>query len=457
MADAESPHRLLLRILTRPQSYLVGTFGGLVVLGSILLALPVAHHQEELSYLDALFTATSAVCVTGLVVVDTGKDFTVFGQIVILTLIQLGGLGIMTFAALVMQLVGHRLSLRTQMVLYDVFYQRSAARSLRRRLGWIVAFTLMIEATGAALFMAMLPEEIGPWSRAYVAVFHAISAFCNAGFSLFTDSLIGLDDNVGFMTVISVLIVIGGVGYMVVFEMIGRGWRRLGPEPMRHAWSLNTRVVLASSGILIVVGAVALDLLGTSSHADSVAGRMGHGVFQSITARTAGFNTIEIAVLPTCSLLWLVLLMFVGGSPGSCAGGVKTTTLAVWAARLWARLRNQEDVTIGGRRIPPELVRRTGLLLGVAAVYNLTGVMLLSITELDRGVWTLRDVVFEQISAFATVGLSTGLTPDLTTVGKLWIIVTMFVGRLGPLTLAMVVLDRRASLVRMPEERLMIG
>jgi len=447
------------RALGRPEGFLVGIFAGLILLGTILLSLPQAHAREGINLLDALFTATSAVCVTGLVVCDTGGDFNLFGQLVILVLIQLGGLGIMTFAAFILQIIGQRISFRSQAALHDMFYQQNASVRFRRNLKWIVLLTLGIESVGVILIYPTLPRDVSPAQNLYIAVFHSISAFCNAGFSTFSDSMTGLRSNLPFMTVLGALIIMGGLGYTVLLELIRRASNKVLNRPQPVVWSLNTRVVLATSLILILVGAVSLDVLGLSDDVDGWRSRTGNAIFQSVTARTAGFNTVDIGMLPTASLLWLVILMFVGGSPGSCAGGIKTTSLAIWVARLRARLKHREDVTIGSRRIPVDLVRRTGLLVGTAAVYNLVGIIILSITEMggDRISVRLEDIIFEQVSAFATVGLSTGLTSVLSPIGKVWIILTMFVGRLGPLTIALLVMDRRPTVIRQPEERLMIG
>ncbi len=456
MKNDRSPHRLLIRALTQPHGVLALTFACLIVIGTALLMLPAAQAQERIGPLDALFTATSAVCITGLITRDTATEFTRFGQTVIIVLVQLGGLGIMTFGALAMQLIGRRMSLRSQIALHDVFYQTRAANEFKRNLRWIVIMTLSIEAIGALILIASTRTR-APEVTTFDAIFHAISAFCNAGFSTFSDSLVGLRDNMPFMTTISVLIVLGGLGHMVIFELIGRCWYRLTGKPTTVGSSLHTRVVLATSVVLIAAGAIFLVTIGLNPNHEQPITRIGNALFQSITARTAGFNTVTISHAPVAALLGLTILMFIGGSPGSCAGGVKTTSAAVWFARLRARLAQREDVTLGGRRIPTDLVRRTGLLVGVAAVFNIIGVLILSITELNGSTWDLHDILFEQVSAFGTVGLSTGLTPDLSNVGKAWIILSMFIGRLGPLTIALVILERKPDSVRLAEERVMIG
>ncbi|NLX13347.1 MAG: ATPase [Phycisphaerales bacterium] len=456
--------QLFIRAMVRPEGYLVATFAGLILIGACLLALPAAHaspepHPYAHRLVNAMFTSTSAVCVTGLTVLDTEHDYSRFGQLVILVLIQCGGLGIMTFASFAAQLLGQKISFRSQAALHDVFYQQTAAGQFRRHLRWLVILTLSIESVGAVLLFRALPADFPRDQALFTAVFHAVSAFCNAGFSTFSDSLVGMSGQVPFMAVIVMLIVLGGLGYSVLFELLRRAGDRVTRRRNFAPWSLNTRMVLTTSGLLIVWGMLFLYLAGFRGQTTGVGPRVGHAFFQSVTARTAGFNTLDIAALPTCALLMLIVLMFIGGSPGSCAGGIKTTSLAIWVARMRARLRHREDVTVAGRRIPVDLVRRTGLLIGVAVVFNLLGILVLSISEMNTatGHAPLSDILFEQISAFGTVGLSTGLTPVLSLAGKCWIILSMFVGRLGPLTVAFLVLEHKPDTVRLPEERLMVG
>jgi trk system potassium uptake protein len=448
---------LFIRLLGRPESFVAGTFAGLILAGAALLSLPISHAPSRVGPLDALFTSTSAVCVTGLTTVSTPGDFNRFGQTVILALIQCGGLGIMTFAALIMQISGHKISFRSQVALQDAFYQKNAAVEFRRSLAWIVLLTLTCEGLGTLVLFWAHPEGIADGEAAFTAVFHSISAFCNAGFSTFNRNLVAVDGNFGFLATVAVLVVLGGLGHTVLLEIVRRASRRCRKLPNPVVWTLNTRVVLRTTLILLLGGAALLLVLGLPPGETRWSARAGHAFFQSVSARTAGFNTVDLGRAPVPSLLWLVFLMFVGGSPGSCAGGIKTTSLAIWVARLRARLRYREDVTIGGRRIPVDLVRRVGLLVGTAALFNLLGVTILSITEMTRPGVRLEHILFEQISAFGTVGLSTGITPSLTAIGKLWIILTMYVGRLGPLTVALVVMDRKPSEVRLAEERLMIG
>ncbi len=440
----------------------MGSFGATILAGALALLLPWAHAAGKISFLDALFTSTSAVCVTGLVVVNTGSDFTRFGQIVIMLLIQAGGLGIMTFAALMFQFLGKRMSLKSQALLHGSFFQQDIGinfRAMFRRILWLTAIT---ELVGAALmFVALRPQASHIGEACLSALFHAVSAFCNAGFSLYDDNLVELRHNYLFTTTIMVLIVIGGLGHTVAHEV----WRRLeyrfsrqrSPEDTRPRLSVHSQVVLRVSGILIVGGAVGLLVLGLTAAETSWGGRLAAALFQSVTARTAGFNTVDIGLLPASSLMLLVILMFIGGSPASCAGGIKTTAFAISWAELRARVLGETEVRLMDRRIPTETLWRVSLLIRLALLWNIAGVLLLLVTEGGRPGMGLERVLFEQISAFGTVGLSTGITDKLSAPGKLWIIVTMFVGRLGPLTMAMWFFTPKPGHVRHPEGKVMIG
>lgn len=455
-------HQGFLKFFSLPEAILVGSFGATILAGAFALLLPWAHAAGKISFLDALFTSTSAVCVTGLVVVNTGSDFTRFGQIVIMLLIQAGGLGIMTFAALMFQFLGKRMSLRSQALLHGSFFQQDIGinfRAMFRRILWLTAIT---ELLGAALmFLALWPQASHIGEACLSALFHAVSAFCNAGFSLYDDNLLGLRHNYLFTTTIMVLIVIGGLGHTVAHEV----WRRLEyrfsrrrDEPVeRPRLSVHSQVVLWVSGILILAGSVGLLVLGLTAAETSWGGRLAAALFQSVTARTAGFNTVDIGLLPASSLMLLVILMFIGGSPASCAGGIKTTAFAISWAELRARVLGETEVRLMDRRIPTETLWRVSLLIRLALLWNIAGVLLLLVTEGGRPGMGLERVLFEQISAFGTVGLSTGITDKLSTPGKLWIIATMFVGRLGPLTMAMWFFTPKPGHVRHPEGKVMIG
>lgn len=453
MAAAASRLRRLTAVQS-PENLLILGFGALIVLGAGLLLLPWAH-RGDLGVLEALFTATSAVCVTGLAVVDTGSKFTPLGQGILLALIQTGGIGVMTAAGIAYALMGRRLNLNAVAALSSSMLQREAAGEFRQLFWRILAFVLGAELIGAVLLYTDLRTLAGGAGAVWSAVFHSVSAFCNAGFSLQADSLTGWRDRPLLMVVVMALIVLGGIGHPVAVDL----WRRIDPRrrtgPGLRRLTLGSKVALGSSLLLVLAGFVALLAAGDTPDQTSWAERVWGALFQSVTTRTAGFNTVEIGAMSHAALFLMVMLMFIGGSPGSCAGGVKTTTFAMWGARLWSRLRGHGETQMFGRHIPEEIAQRVSTLMGLAVVWNVTGVFVLLITE-GRGAH-MSNVVFEQISAFATVGLTTGITPELSTAGRLWIIASMFVGRLGPLTLALSLLTRRRAKVRYPEGRIMIG
>ncbi|MBU1411796.1 ATPase [Myxococcota bacterium] len=453
VARAQSQVHTFFRHPTASQ-LLIQWFVGLILVGTVLLSLPFSHAKGKVSVLDALFTSTSAVCVTGLVTVDTGTDYTLAGQWIILTLIQLGGIGILTFLALAISAMGRRMDLQSKAAVEDSLYQGNVASQFSENFRRIVKVVALIELAGAlALFAALVPGHAVGHSM-YSAIFHSISAFCNAGFSVYSDSLEGLRGNPLFLITIMTLIFMGGIGHAVLGELAIAVRRRLtrrrtGASP--HRFSLNAKIALKVSAGLIIIGALLIGLSGTTS-GDPVE-RASEALFQSVSARTAGFNSVPVGQLPLGSLFVLVVLMFIGGSPGSCAGGIKTTTLAVWWARFRATFRGDFRAVLGKRYIPEEIGRKVTMLIGLALTWNLLGVLVLSWTE-DA---TLSQVLFEQVSAFGTVGLSTGLTPELSVVGKLWIILTMFVGRLGPVTIAMSSVKTRRGSVQYAEGRVMIG
>jgi trk system potassium uptake protein TrkH len=458
-----------------PTRTLIASFLVLITLGAGLLCLPKASTNERASFVDALFTATSATCVTGLIVRDTGEDFSLMGQIIILTLIQLGGLGIVVFGAVFALLLGQALSLRESVAMQDLLSTRTVSR-IGRMIAFIFIGTIFIEAVGAVSIFGMW-NDIPGWSgdvhqRWYYSIFHSISAFCNAGFSLFKDSFIDYNRSWGIYAVICPLIILGGLGFGVLYDLasitierINRFFKksflaryRLSMEtPMRMR--LQTKIVLTVSAILVVVGMLAILLFeqyagsGESASNNTVLGAL----FQSITARTAGFNTVNISALSASSKLVLILLMFIGGSPGSTAGGIKTVTLAVIIMAVFAALRKRQEVEMFKRSIRVVVVGRavTVTLLFVAVLFGAS--MALSITE-NANSFTMSDIMFETGSALGTVGLTTGITPDLTNAGKLIIIAVMLIGRLGPLTLlAALTFNLKPAQYNYPDEAIIVG
>lgn len=452
--------RLLIPYVKMPQVLLVGGFASVILTGTLLLLLPWAQTRGDIGFVDALFTATSAVCVTGLIVVDTATAYSRFGQTVIMLLIQVGGLGIMTFAALAYLILGRRLSLASQAALHDVFFQRDLGIEFKKKFRQILLITATIELSGViCLWLALLWRKTPLPQALFSALFHAVSAFCNAGFSIYRDNLMGLRDSPVIMACIMALIVLGGLGHMVLTELWHYGKLKVqksasaGPLQL----SIHTRVVVRLTLSLIVGGWLALLVLGLTEGEAGWGMKLSCALFQSVTARTAGFNTVNIGLLPLASLWILIFLMFIGGSPGSCAGGVKTTALAISVAELRAKLRGHDQTVLLGRRVPKQTVWRTMILIRLAVLWNILGILILLVTEAGQPGLGLHDVVFEQISAFGTVGLSTGVTDKLSTWGRLWITATMFVGRLGPLTIALGLTPARPLHLTYPEGRVMIG
>ncbi|MCA9244929.1 MAG: hypothetical protein KDA32_13305 [Phycisphaerales bacterium] len=445
-------------LLSRPEGLLVCSFGALIVLGTICLLLPAAHNGP-LGVLDALFTATSAVCVTGLITRDTATDFTLFGQSVILVLLQVGGLGVMTFGALTLQLLGGRVSFSSTAALQGTFMQGLGGGRLGTTLWRITALTFGAELIGAMLIFPTLPLPDAGSNRVFQAVFLSASAFCNAGFSIYSDSVTRLSGSPVAMLTLMILIVMGGIGYPVLLEVGRQLAQRLSRKRLaqrRVTWTLHTRVCLSLSALLIAGGALMMFFMDMNE--PRVGPRFVHALFQSVSARTAGFNSVDIGLLPAPTLMILIPLMFVGGSPASCAGGIKTTSIAVWLARVYARLRGQTGVVLFDRRVPLEVSRRATLVLALGALWNGVGILLLAVTEAAGDATRFEHVIFEQVSAFGTVGLSAGLTGELSTVGKFWIMLSMFAGRVGPLTVALAVLPvTRRPPFEYPEERVMIG
>ncbi len=458
-ADWKGKEGVFTGIVSRPQAVLILGFLAIIALGGILLSLPFSH-ANPVSVLDAFFTSVSAVCVTGLVTKDTGVDFSVAGQWIILFLIQIGGLGIMTFSALFAFMLGRKISMRSQYILQDVFLPEQSSSSFKRILVFIVVATFSIEGTGAMLLWAHL--GFGK-ENLFVAVFHSVSAFCNAGFSTFSDSLVRFRGDAFFNILVMALIVVGGLGHIVLFEISTRTFRRKEGKPL--FFSLHTRIVFYTSLSLIAVGAVFIFLFEYKGSMNnySFSERIYSSIFQSVTPRTAGFNTMDISMLTTPSLLLIIIFMLIGGSPGSTAGGMKTTTFVVAIASFRSWLKGGENIVLLKREIPGSAGKRA-VVIAFSMFFLLgLGVFFLSVFEsgfvkYDDSRFGFMDLLFETASALGTVGLSTGVTPSLSCAGKITIMVLMFTGRLGPLTLASFAAGKEAKPeVGYPEERVMLG
>jgi trk system potassium uptake protein TrkH len=437
-------------------------FGIAIFCGALLLLIDGFYSGHRIGVIDAFFTATSATCVTGLAVVDTGTAFSRFGHGVILFLIQIGGLGVMTLASLGLYLVRQRVSLTDRLavgqnLLHDPGF------SLGRFLISIVLLTLLVEALGARLLYILLPGEISPFS----ALFHSVSAFCNAGFSLNSDSLVRWQDRWDVNIVFMGLIIVGGIGFSVLVESCRWIWSRMPWKNMRRRIRLSwySRVVLSTSVVLVFGGAFVL--LFTEHIAFSWGTSFNTAVltslFQSVTCRTAGFNSVEINQMTNVSLLFMMFLMLVGGAPGSTAGGVKVTTLRVMVAFYHAHLLGRKQAVIGNIAASRDTVNRALALTLYTLLLVAVAVLLLHITEGgdiphegSRGL--LLEIGFEVTSALGTAGLSTGLTGNLSIIGKCIIMVLMFIGRLGPLIFLAVVQEyHKEELIARPEGDLLIG
>ncbi len=444
-----------------PAGVLLGSFGGAILLGAAVLRLPFMQTRGDVSFLDCLFTATSAICVTGLVSVDTAAVWSTAGLATIALMIQAGGLGIMTFSVAMIYLAGKRPSVRSHLALKGALGP-VPGHEIGRLARDVVLYTLTLEALGAMVLFWRFWQDMPVWPALGVAVFHAVSAFCNAGFSTFAKNLEDYTSDPAVNLVIMLLIILGGIGFVVLRELKAWLFSPRGKGMRRPRLSLHTKVVLKTTAALLVGGAVALWALEyNASGGQAWRGSIWPILFNSVTPRTAGFNTIPMADLSNSSLLFIILLMFVGASPGSTGGGVKTTTFAVLIALLRGRLHGEDRVTMGRRGISAAQVGEAQtLVLATALVLTLAVLLLVSLDHdmmgKDRG--DLLAYAFEAVSAFGTVGLSTGITFDLVPASKLALILLMYLGRLGPLTFIYVVSTRFSpARYRLAEERLMLG
>ncbi len=452
------PWRILLPAIPRPRTgsssslVLIYGFAGLIACGTILLILPISTKTGQMtSLVDAFFTTTSAVCVTGLVVVDTADYWSFFGQLVIMLLIQAGGFGFMTSATVFLLAFGRRVGLQERLLIRESMglTQLGGLVTIVKRMA---VFTLVAELIGAAIFYIYFSAQYSPGRAVWVSFFQSISAFNNAGFDLF-GSFKSLSDYQGVPLVIlptAALIFLGGISFLVVFDILkSRKWGRL---------SLDSKMVLTTTVSLLAFGIIVvlltewndLDTLGAMSQPQ----RLLNAFFQSVTARTAGFSTINMANVADYTLFFTMLLMFVGGASGSTAGGIKLNTFGMLVATIWSTIRGRERAGAFGRQFNTQQIHRALTLVMFSIGLVSLVVFILTVTE----EFSFLNLLFETFSAFGTVGLSTGITPDLSMAGRLIITSTMFVGRLGPLTLALALIQRqRPTAYRYPEEAVRIG
>lgn len=434
-----------------PAQILVIGFGSLILLGTFLFMLPIATYEKGrgLSFIDALFEATSAVCVTGLAVVDTGTTFTLFGEIVLLCLIQMGGWGFMTTGIFMFIILGKKIGLKERLLLQDSLnvFSLSGVVNLVKR---IILITFIVELIGAITLAIRWSYEMPLGKAIYYGIFHSVSAFNNAGFGLEPDSLskwVG-DPTVNIM--VTLLFITGGIGFTVILDVFHkRSIRKL---------SLHSKVALLMSLILIIVGP--LIILISEYRNPATIGNLPFGdkvwasYFQGVVTRTAGFNTIDIGAMNLSSLVFMMALMFIGASSGSTGGGIKVTTFAIIIFAFWTVVTNRNDVNIFKRRISWELVNKSLSIVVAALFFIFLIFFLLTFTENAD----MSKILFETISAFATVGLSANFTPDLSPFGRILITIMMFIGRLGPLTMAFALLNtKKEAKVRYAEEKILIG
>lgn len=439
-----------------PPQILVSGFAVIILLGGILLSLPVSSRSGlGMPFLDAVFTATSATCVTGLIVVDTGTHFNVFGQLVLLTLIQIGGLGFMTMATLIAMAFKKKISLKERLILQEAMNQNTI-EGIVRLIRKVVLYSLAIEFCGMLLFTVRWMFDM-PFSKAlYYGFFHAVSFFNNAGFDIFgpisgpfTSITSYVNDPIISFTG-SMLIVLGGLGFIVISELL--------EFRVRKKLSLHTKVVLSMTSFLIILGAIVIfifEFTNTKTLASlNWSGKIWGSIFQSITPRTAGANSLDIAGLRQATQFFMVILMFIGASPGSTGGGIKTTTFAILLGAMIAMIRGKQDIVLFRNRLAQDRIFKAITLTLIAMFLVLFTTMVLSTTE-DKNFLM---ILFEVTSAFGTVGLSMGLTPYLSDIGKVMIIFMMFIGRLGPITLAYALGPKpEKELYRYPEGKITIG
>ncbi|QSF46622.1 TrkH family potassium uptake protein [Paenibacillus tianjinensis] len=438
--------------LTSSRIILLG-FAAPILLGAVLLSLPLSSSTgSSVGWLNALFTSTSAVCVTGLVVLDTGMDFSHFGQIIILLLIQIGGLGFMTFGVLIAVVMGKKIGLKDRLLIQQSANSVTTQGVVRLSLS-IFLISFIVETIGALLLTLRWANEMGVERSIYYGIFHSVSAFNNAGFSLWPDSLSRYVGDPLINIVISCLFIIGGIGFTVILDLYRkRRWRDL---------SFHTKIVLLTSGFLCMAGFLVIftiELFNTKTFSTlSWSERIWAGYFQGVVTRTAGFNSIDIAAMLPASQFFMIFLMFIGASSGSTGGGIKTTTFAVIMLSIIATVKGKADVQLLKKRISQEIIFRSLAVMTISMGVVLGVAFLLTITEYPHQKDFLA-LLFEATSAFGTVGMSMGITPELSSMGKGIIIVTMYIGRLGPLTLAFALAQKSVKQkYRYPEDKLLIG
>ena len=430
------------------------SFATIILAGTILLSLPFASQDgKSVGFINALFTSTSAVCVTGLIVVNTATYWTLFGKIVIITLIQVGGLGVMSMTAIISFFLGKRISLKTRILIME---ERGAdeIQGVVRLTKHILLYTFGVELVGAIIFSFVFIKDYGLVTGIGFSLFHSISSFCNAGFDLIGNSAVNYVDNPIINFAVCGLIIIGGLGYYVFWDIYeSKSFKRL---------TLHSKLALIISAVLIVGGAVIIyavehDNPGTMANL-TMSGKIQASILQSVSPRTAGWNSVPIENLRMATVALMVTLMFIGGTSASTAGGIKTTTFGVMLVTIYNLIKGKRDIEVYGKSIMPTTAVRAFAISWICIILVVVVSFILSITESGTD-YDYLDILFETVSAFATVGLTRGITPELSDAGKVILSVVMYIGRVGPLTVALAIMKNQSYIgnYTYPEGKIIIG
>ena len=437
-----------------PAQFLAFSFAAVILIGTILLWLPISTKSGHISFADAFFTSTSAVCVTGLIVQDTATYFTPLGQTIIMILFQLGGLGIMTFSTLILMVAGKKISIQERLIVQEDFHH-STPKNFKSLIKYIFIYAVVIEVCGTLALFLCWQDKFTDGRALFNSVFHSISAFCNAGFSVFSDSFVSFNHDIRVNVIVMLLIILGGLGFLVLHEINKNLSGRL--RKKKRALSLHSKLILVITPVLIGgSGALFMAIEWENSlRTLSLKDKILTSLFQVVTARTAGFNTMDLGALGLASVFLMIVLMFIGASSGSTGGGVKTSTVGVILAFLRSRVRARDSISLFYRSLPRELIIKAFTVVTLAIVVITVSSFCLVLAHPEAA---LEEILFETFSAFGTVGLSLGLTPRLGLIGKFVIILTMYIGRIGPLTF-LYAFSRQRSLGKYEyvEESVMIG
>ncbi|MCR2045258.1 TrkH family potassium uptake protein [Anaerosalibacter massiliensis] len=435
-----------------PPRVLALGFAGLILIGALLLNLPIASKSgESIGFVNALFTSASSVCVTGLVVVNTGEYWSLFGHIVIIFLIQMGGLGFMTLATLVALILGKKITLKERLIIREQLNQETMS-GLVKLTRYVIFSTFAIEGIGALVLSTRFIPIYGLGRGIWFSIFHSISAFCNAGFDIMGNSIVPFVGDITINLTIAFLIIIGGLGFSVYID-ISRNKRF-------KRFSLHSKLVLVTTFILIIVGMILFYLIEWNNPETlqtlNTKEKVISSFFQSVVTRTAGFNSVNMSKIRDTTTFIMIVLMFIGGSPGSTGGGIKTTTFGAIFLTTFSVIRGRNDVVAFKKRIPQEIIYRALSIASIGLFLIVIVSMILTISEEAN----FLDLLFETTSAFATVGLTRGITPDLTSFGKVLITIMMYLGRVGPLTMAFAFAKRQKNIkenYRYSEENIFVG